>query len=242
MRCLNNGILHVETSETGARVTTARKGEKHYLYPQQIVNIKGKDTMRGGMHPCSPIFGKKEKGRFAGIPQHGGLRDVIWENKWFHSSAGTDYFCRFEKFGYRVDYEVNYQIELNRFKVRTRVENLLSDSISFEFGWHPYLYAPNGAKVNIVGVTKKPLDINGAYGWEIFNSREEIEIVLNGIGVVRMYLLQGFSNVCVWTDWQRNYVCVEPLISHPDDFNSSRGFTLVHDNPVTTRLEMGFEG
>ena len=239
-----NEILDIETSDTGARITGLKKDGRDFFFPQQVIRgNEGRDLIRGGMHLCSPIFGKKKDGRFATIPQHGGLRDVDWQLvNVSERLADIEYLCEFSQFGYWLKYKVSYLLDDNCLRVTVSVENKNIDSVSFEFAWHPYFYAPEGAEISFVGQDIEPIHIDQPYGPKIFGASETVEIKLFSVGTVKMWLLRGFDagQVCVWTDWQGKYVCVEPLLSHPDDFNTPEGI-FMNWQPIVANLAMYFD-
>lgn len=234
----DNGRLRVKTSEIGARILSLQKGKNYYILPQQTVKRKGKNVIRGGMHLCSPIFGEKD-GEFNTIPKHGGLRSAVWQldNSSRDHSIKYEYELKID--GYWLIYNICYRLLHNCLQVITMIENKLDTPVPFEFGWHPYFFAPNGADISFVNSN---IHIRQAYGPKIFNDDKIIVIELRGIGTVNLLLDKGFNNkhVCIWTDSKR-YVCVEPLLSHPDDFNTERGFFLEKDKPFTTDLMMCFK-
>lgn len=242
MWCLYNGILSVDISETGAKIRCLLKDKKVFIFPQQVVGkSEGRDIVRGGMHPCSPIFGKKS-GQFADIPQHGGLRHIDWQVDEV-TETEAKYSCEFRQFNYWLTYKVHYRLAKNCLRVITRVENKQADPVPFEFGWHPYFFAPGGAKIFFDFYSKAELiSISQPYDPQIFRATGIIRIELAGVGKVWMRLRQRIASgrLCIWTDWQRNYVCVEPLLSHPGAFNTSRGVFLGQE-PVISNLEMTFE-
>lgn len=110
---LNRDDLHIETSETGARINTLQLGEKHFIYPQQFVKKNGETILRGGMHVCSPVFGPSEdKGIFYQAPQHGELRNFLWTG---NATGGENpnsvcYLRRYNEWGADILYSVHYSI------------------------------------------------------------------------------------------------------------------------------------
>lgn len=239
----DNGILSMETSAIGARIISLTKNGKDFIFPQQFVGkVKGINVIRGGMHPCSPIFGKKD-GQFAAIPQHGGLRDIDWRLVNATDDDGIEYQCEFKQFDYWLVYSVHYRLVSNCLRVITRIENKLSVPVPLEFGWHPYFFAPEGAKISFsLHPENRPIFVDQPYSPQIFETSKTIKINLVGVGRVRLYTLQGFATgrVCIWTDWRKEYVCVEPLLSHPDDFNTQEGIFLDEGHLVVS-LAMCFD-
>ncbi|NQV00932.1 MAG: hypothetical protein HQ537_02340 [Parcubacteria group bacterium] len=236
---LSKGTLQVKTSEVGARVSFLQKDNKHFIFPQQIIKERDRDMMRGGMHPCSPIFGKKT-GEFNAIPQHGGLRDIVWQIKSQRNNS-VEYECKFELEGYRLAYNVCYRLLGHCLQAMTIIKNRLNMPVPFEFGWHPYFFAPNGADISFIGSGTKPIHIDQSYGPRIFADNKIVEIKLHNIGTVNLLFGKGFVDryVCIWTD-NKQYVCVEPLLSHPDDFNTEKGFFLEPYKPFDVDFIMWF--
>lgn len=242
---MNNDNLHIETSQTGARINTLQIGSKHFFYPQQFIEKDAGIVMRGGMHICSPIFGSPEgKGIFFQAPQHGELRDFHWEG---HATSnikppGVCYSNFYTEWGTNLRYFVSYFLEKNRLTTYTDIRNFGSDINDVELGWHPYFNAPNGGEVLLVNSKPeiKPIKINEAYGPKVFPACNTIIVVLHGIGMVTILLEDGFRDgyVCVWTDWRRKYLCVEPLLTYK---NYSKGVTLSPEKNTLAKFTMIFD-
>ena len=241
---LSNGVLYLETSQTGARINTLQLGSKHFFYPQQYIDKDDGIVLRGGMHICSPIFGSPEgKGIFSRAPQHGELRDFIWEG---HATSETNptgicYSYHYIKWGgVNLEYFVSYFLDENRLTTYTDIRNQGSMPINVELGWHPYFNSPDGGKLVFPKKKKTVIPLNGAYGPEIFPASDKIAIELWGIGKVILLLEDGHKNgyVCVWTDWRRNYFCVEPLLTYKD---YSQGVKLASGKNILAKFTMIFD-
>lgn len=241
---MNNGVLNLETSQTGARIHTLQKGSKHFFYPQQYIDKDDGIVMRGGMHICSPIFGSPEgKGIFSQAPQHGELRDFSWEG---HATSkikptGICYSNLYTEWGTNLLYSVSYFLEENRLTTYTDIRNWGSEPNDVELGWHPYFNAPNGGNVLFENTEFPSISIGEAHDpSHITPACENITIFLPGIGRVTMLLEDGFKDgyVCVWTDWRRKYFCVEPLLTYKD---YSKGVTVVPKKNVLAKFTMIFD-
>lgn len=229
---LNNGILKLQTTGEGTRVKSLRKSGKDFLFPQQTIDGK----VRGGMHICSPVFGKKE-----GLPKHGGLRDLRW--KIFNKLPTSIDYKRVFKNHYNLRYVISFRISGNCLQVFTTAKNQSDCAVPFIEAWHPYYSAPRGAKVRFIDRNiNLNIPVGKVYG-KMIKAGREIEIILPGVGRVKMSLLDKFENeyVYVWTDWLGKYICVEPLIANPNKFNTEEGFFLLPRDQITTNLVMCFK-
>jgi len=242
---LNQDNLHVETSSTGARITTLQLGAEHFFYPQQFVEKDLGIVKRGGMHICSPVFGPSEgKGIFSKAPQHGELRDIIWDSRVSPDAPihnNVTYSSRYKKWGADLLYGVDYLVKENRLSICAGVTNCGLKPTTIELGLHPYFNAPNGGRITFSSseLAGSPIEINSAYGPKIFPACEVIEILLHGIGLVKIRLGHLFKDgfVCVWTDWRRKYFCAELLLTYED---YSPGVVLDSGEQLKALLSMSF--
>ena len=241
---ISNGILHAETSSTGARIHTLQKGSKHFLYPQQYVDKNNGVVMRGGMHICSPIFGSPDgKGVFSQEPQHGALRNLCWESAEeikTHSTLGLSYPILHRVSGIQLLYSVRYFMEKNKLTTDTRIVNVVGGTVDVELGWHPYFNAPQGGLINFKGNGIDTISIAGDFKPTIVPACESIIIELPSIGKVKMLLEKGFDDgyICIWTDWRDKYICVEPLISYK---KYSPGIALDMHDSISAQFSMIFD-
>ena len=242
---MNDEDLHLETSETGARILTLQKGSKHFFYPQQFVKKDDGIVGRGGMHICSPVFGPaKGKGIFSEAPQHGELRDFFWTSNATSniSPTGICFWNKYTEWDSDLMYMVSYFLTKNKLDVYTSIKNHKSEPTPIELGWHPYFNAPYGGTIWFSDSKIPDINIYEAYGPKVFPACKNIVIGLNGIGTVRMELCDGFNkgHVCVWTDWRQKYFCVEPLLSY-HNFNTKKGTILQPEENILAKFVMHFE-
>lgn len=239
---INSDNLHIETSQTGARINTLQIGSKHFFYPQQFIE-KGEGTVsRGGMHICSPIFGSpKGKGIFSQASQHGELRDCRWKG---HASQIKPtcicYSNQYTEWGTELLYSVSYFLEANSLTTYADIRNWGSKSNDIELGWHPYFNAPNGGTIIFMNSGIPNIVIDKVYGPNVFPACSHIVIELPSIGRVTMLLEDGFKDgyICVWTDWRRKYFCVEPLLTYK---KYSKGVTVAPKKSVLAKFTMIFD-
>lgn len=233
----NSDSLHIVASQAGARLITLQLDGKHFLFPQQVVEKDGRRVTRGGMHICSPIFGSPEGKAFPHSPQHGELRDYFWGE--YQGPAGVNYSNFYTAWGANLFYFVSYFTRINVLEVHTKVLNQGSSPSVIELGWHPYFNAPKGGEVQFLGSSQKIVKIEDAYESEIFPATEIIVIRLNEIGMIEMLLEDGFKDgfVCVWTDWECGYFCVEPLLTYKDH---SQGVVLDPSESISAKFTMEF--
>ncbi|MCD4761660.1 hypothetical protein K8R32_01755 [bacterium] len=247
---LRNGDLHFLTSARGASGITLKKGGRDYFYPPEIVKINGVDKWRGKMHPCSPIFGSPEgKGIFSLAPPHGELRDELWftgEIDWIKEeepggATGCEYYLDYTHWETSIRYHVFYRLINNCLEVTTKMTNHNSSPVPIELGWHPYFNAPQGGTIRFVNTDFPNINIQGAYGPKIFPAGLVV-IELNGIGTVEMMPYEGFKTgkICVWTDWERKYFCVEPLLSY-HQFDTEKGIYLYPEETFIAKFVMCFK-
>lgn len=240
---LNNDNLHIETSQSGAKINTLQIGSKHFFYPQQFIDKDRGIVSRGGMHICSPIFGSPEgKGIFSQAPQHGELRDCLWKG---HANSKVKPTCAYysnlyTKWEAKLQYCVHYFLKKNSLVTYTDIMNQELKPNDIELGWHPYFNAPNGGTIIFVNSKIPNIVISEAYGPNVFPACECIVIELPDIGKVTMLLEDGFKDgyVCVWTDWRRKYFCVEPLLTYK---KHSKGVTINSKQNVLAKFTMIFD-
>jgi len=240
---MNSDNLHIETSQTGARINTLQIGSKHFFYPEQFIEKSEGIVSRGGMHICSPIFGSpKGKGIFSQAPKHGELRDLQWEG---HATSkvnpiGICYSNVYTKWGTNLLYSVSYFLNKNHLTTYTEIRNWGSEPTNIELGWHPYFNAPNGGKIIFDNPKIPSILINEVYDAKIFPACNTIRVVLFDIGMVTILLEDGFKDgfICVWTDWKRKYFCVEPLLTYKE---CGKGVSIAPRKTVIAQFTMIFD-
>ncbi|MCK5416054.1 aldose 1-epimerase [Candidatus Parcubacteria bacterium] len=239
---LNNGILHVETSSTGAGIHTLQKGSKHFFYPRQMVDMGNEVVRCGGMHACSSVFSSAEGGVFFPTLQNEELEDSLWEKRYVINEFNRVDICykyEYIKRGTNLQYFIVYSLKGNQLKVRTDIVNCVSNPNYIELGWHPYFNSPDGGVVRFLNSEIPDIMIYKSHSLNIFPVCDRIVIELNGIGRVIMEFKYGFDNafVRVRTDWERKYFCVEPLLR----MKYGKGIKVVPENNALAVFTMTFE-
>jgi len=221
---IENGPLKIITDPKGARIRNLQKDGVDFFFPQQVIQAKDRNLTRGGMHICSPIFGPGEgKGQFEKAPQHGELRDFEWEEedttlKELQGTKQLTYRFLYKKWGAALEYIIEYLLFKNQLIINTKITNKWIKPTNVELGWHPYFNAPDGATIKFPLKKLPDVNINDAFGPKIFSASHKIVIELNNIGKVTMLLQNRFVKgyLCIWTDWEGGYFCVEPLLTYKD--------------------------
>jgi galactose mutarotase-like enzyme len=216
---------YVIVSLKGATVISYIFNNVVVIFPQTLVGSK----IRGGIPICFPFFGSP-KPKFAGeISQHGWLRDQQFaphregENSvilrgFMNGQVKTTYPWAFL---YDVEISIEPKGTLALELCAVRLNDGIDDLAPVNPGFHPYF----------CNLGRKAVIINGD-AWiaeegpaKIVPAAEEILIDM-GAAQVKMSLGGDFdekSCFALWTDNAKKYFCVEPILTHPDDFDTPNG-------------------
>lgn len=184
------------------------------------------DGKNGVTHPCTPNFGKDESG--LNLPQHGPMRNsecVVLENEPNHQKLV--YTIVHENYPKGVCVEQDFLLKNNQFILETIHKNNSDKNVPINFGEHCYFDAPNGW----VG-----MKVNGQDITELIKSNGTIKLNQKNIiqipGKSDLILEQeGLDYAVVWVyqnpetkEFDKNYVCIEPLQKPVESFGKTESF------------------
>jgi len=241
---LENEEQHAQAivSPIGGQVISFVKDGKEVIYFQRIIGTK----RRGGIPICFPFFGPP-KPRFAGEHQHGWLRDqeldlyreitppiqVIF--KGVREKMGADLVKRERYYPWSLEYWVATDL-ISRsslgltLRVR-RMEDQIEEDAPINPAFHPYFSNLGRRAVKIGGKETE----NFSKDAKIVPLNGQKELLIDLGQKVNMTLKGDFGNkscVTLWSD-SDEYFCVEPSLTHPDDFDTTKGEYLKQGETLT---------
>ncbi len=215
-------------SSKGATVVTHVVDNAVIIFPQTVIDSKP----RGGIPICLPYFGEPRP-KFREIGKHGWLRDqelnISWEKKNPFTLSG---FRQMKMvYPWSLMYEVQFAVKpegslvigLRIARLHDGIDGLAPVNPAF----HPYFCSNLGTREAVVFVDDK--------GWVVEDGITKIvpageKILINtGAKKVEMCLAGDFNRdsqparLALWTDNPQKYFCVEPMLTHPDVFDTPAG-------------------
>jgi len=241
---IRNACLSIDL--LGHWITRLQFKGKHFIFPrQEIIYEMGNIKMRGGSHPCFPVFGKAPSD-FPDLPQHGWLRDQDATLTRL-SPSGVKSWSQIggtQSYPWRIGCITNFEISDNVLTIQyvlNRLDNL-TDKAPFNLGLHHYWVNPKGMETNL-GFSDPHDTFRGTlnparkFPWSEANGPVELEIL--GIGKVEMSMeSEGDHQTIVWSDNEK-FLCVEQAIDKPDKFGKSSGLHL--DSKFSAKFILEFE-
>lgn len=201
----------------GALVTRFRVGETDVLLPDQLFLTDEKAKRRGGCPVLFPNAGPlTEPTDFLALPQHGFGRNLPWTEIADNAERTvlrleTDEGTR-KQFPY--DFSVELAVEAGEGLLRYEMaiaNNSDRLSVPVAPGFHPYFYVPVDRKPDIS--TNIPGFDPRDYDWKspiAFPRQEVVEVQIPGSGRVIMRPSPDLKGIVVWSEPNRDFVCVEP--------------------------------
>ncbi len=237
------GECVARVSNTGATLTDWSLNDQNVIFPFQFVGEK----QRGGIPICCPFFGSTPK-NFEGISQHGWLRDVEMishierQNK---VTTHNTYNGENEKYPWKFMTSSDHEI------LTSPIENLLdvrlelyrpdenNGRMPLNLAFHPYFVSYGKRDVHVNG-RKYVVDVSPKAKCIHIDSNYDI-IIDTGKFCINM-VLSGFDyDTCLylWGD-AKEYFCIEPVLTSPTHFNTSRGVWLKgkHSMEISMRLSI----
>ncbi|MCL4404184.1 hypothetical protein M1432_02485 [Patescibacteria group bacterium] len=225
------GETEARVSEKGGTITRlTHKGKP--IFATQFEKSGGK--MRGGCHACAPWFGSSDLGR-----QHGHLRDIAGRGISHHNAAYVE-LARGSDSAYPWNMAYNTKtiihesgiIETGFSMRRLNDEEKGGDKAPAPANpaQHPYYACTDASKTCVIVNGKREYGFSDkAHGIEMALKREIIiempdrwmEISLGGA-----FMERRNPWIFLWTDAPKEYVCVEPVLYDPTDFNTPKGLSL----------------
>lgn len=217
----------VTVSTEGGRVITYRWEGFDIIWPRKIA-YGGNQRGRYGIPVCFPIFGPPPEKFAKEISQHGWLRDqeldLVEKSNRSLTFRGTNqrkrayrWLLRYQTtitIGTTGELEIKFEVE--------RLQDGINSDAPVNIAFHPYFKNKDlGKREAVIGdkvindFNKKALIVPADRKITIDNGRRKIEMLLYGD-------LSDNSCVALWSD-SDEYFCVEPILTHPDDFDTPKG-------------------
>lgn len=195
--------------------------------PYKIIN----GIARGGIQICSPFFGPPGES-MPSLPRHGWLRDqeleVVSINKSFIMLGGENEPC--EDYPWKLSYNVVVTVSddgsLKVALIVTRLDDGEFFIAPINPGFHPYFCS------NPKDLIARCLARIGSDVIADFPSKSQmipqngLILVRSGKNTVRVNLTEGFnsfSQLILWSDNADEYFCLEPVLTHPNEFGTPKG-------------------
>jgi len=215
---------------TGGTVANYLVNGKPIIFPQKRINSKS----RGGIPICFPFFGSPKTPRFQKIPKHGWFRNQepnLWERGIeITGRNGRLILKHFNFLEWREIYpwdlictvDIKFDEELSVNLQIARVYDNVNEWAPINPGFHPYFCSRGGSEVVMDGqrfVIKNGPAMIVPVGKEILidMGESQVEMILGGAFSI------DESCLILWTDNAAEYFCVEPVLTQPDDFDTTKG-------------------
>jgi len=215
--------MFISVVSKGAIITRLRDKDLDIIYPYSEIGEK----IRGGIPICFPFFGPPKEG-FEGISQHGWLREEDLEpdirSKDKISFLGEN--IRYFNYPWHLFYAVNISLfPIEKFiRISLDVKRLI-DGVDGDApinpAFHPYF--SNLGKRSVIIDYKEITDFNSKA--KIIPVKKRYFIIDLGQRKLEMTLEGDVGrdpHVALWSD-NNNYFCVEPMLTSPENFNTSKG-------------------
>lgn len=244
----------LSVSQLGATVTRWQFGERHILFPQQMVRVGDELKLRGGVPISFPNFGPPPEG--SNLPQHGFMRDTTMNRMELLGGVGGMHFSRElvgefpGAFPWEFSLAAYFGATSHGFShticVARKGTPTARQPMPLGVGIHPYFRTPQG--VSLVKISDDDIPVTGETfdpGYPlVLLANPPISVDLAGMGRVNLDLKGLYATdqarIVIWTDDPR-YVCVEPVIADPKNFGKDNGFYLREDEWVYGDCTFEFE-
>ncbi len=222
---------HLVVACLGAKMTLRLVGE---IVLGKYVRGDGKV---GITHLCSPIFGPDKKNLY-GLLQHGDMRNNLCDVRKFDGQTISVAHTIVDR-GYPDGVNVSEELKLadGACMISIAHHNTGVVAVAVNAGIHCYFDAPQGYRgvcVNDVDITSYLENHVNGYLLEL---PAQTKIVIPGKRGMIMES-DGFEHLMVWVgrnpqtgEMDRDYVCLEPVQMHPDEF----GLAKSHISPNAMR-------
>lgn len=232
---------------SGNNISRLQFKGRHFLFPRQQLVYPGGLKMRGGSHPCFPVFGIAPVS-YSKIPQHW-LRDqdasLVRHNDSY--VKGYSMVGGVEGFPWRISCNTEWEIHNNNLFIRyifTRQKDDLDKDPPFNLGLHHYWINPRWIEHNLW--TEHDLELPGTlrgvqdamqFAW---GGNVPIELEIKEVGIIKMTMTsegeQGQNQIVVWSDRQ-DFMCVEQVLDDPINFGTRLGLRLKQGYFASFRFE-----
>ena len=226
---IRNGQTEIHLSSTGGTITSAMVGKLEILYPWRQIG----DKARGGCHICAPWFGQSPRSK----KKHGYLRDLEARDVKLESNNAKLIFHHpgNESYPWSLGYEIGVYAYTNGLKMTLRIDRMDDKEVipaPVLPAFHPYFGCKDESTVRV---------LNGGAAYNGFScesrsvgiSSEAILIAMPSKNIM-MELGGAFapvkSQLVLWTDAPKDYVCVEPVLQNKRTFETPGGPFLCVDS------------
>jgi glucose-6-phosphate 1-epimerase len=145
-----NPNTQVSILKFGANVFSWTIAGEEQLWLSSAAKLDGSKAVRGGIPLVFPVFGKKESGPTANLPQHGFARNSTWEflGQTKENPVSVQFALSPEQVDSELlskwpgnDFTLIYTVELSEESLKTTIEVENVDNHPWEFNWlfHTYL-------------------------------------------------------------------------------------------------------
>jgi len=223
-------------SPIGGQVISYVKDGKEIIYLQRIVGTK----RRGGIPVCFPFFGPPKTKFAREIAQHGWLRNEELSTKFEGNKdlcfQGDNRLRKRASYPWSLEYSVDTHLrDLGSLALLlrvTRAKDGIEEDAPINPAFHPY-FSNLGRRAVKIGEDEREISVGQD---ETIPLKGKKELLLDlGQKKVRMVLEGDFgkeSCITLWTD-NEQYFCVEPSLTHPDDFDTPKGNYLKQGKFIT---------
>lgn len=223
------------------------KGVETLYMDEERFNDSNKSD-RGGIPILFPMAGPKtDEGPFSNLKQHGFARN---SKDWKIEEAGKNEFIETlksndetkELFPYKFILEMKSKIEDNgSIIVSQEVENRGDQEMPISMGLHPYFNVPEGKKdeinFNFSGGEEIEKELKewqdgqeGDFLKRLDNPNEEIKIFIPKIGVIKMDISSEYEKIWIWTERNKNFICIEPVMRDNQNGEIVNGPKMIKSN------------
>lgn len=197
------------------------------------------EKIRGGMPVCLP-FGWNAGLLSQDLPNHGLLRNRVVDGL---SNSGHSFTFKHSNILYDTSHgswQVNAALSYTFIKHGIALRGLFAaDSVTHEkktmpsnICFHPYFSTPSKTEPVKIKTGITTIEVNNedcmnhtdVYPISVQNNEALVTMVIPKLGIISMKL-KGFTHIAVWTD-SAEYLCVEPMQTHPDAFMTDDGVVL----------------
>lgn len=231
---IGNQDTYALISSRGGTVTSFVCNDIDVIYPQKVIGTK----LRGEIPICAPQFSRPSK-RFAEeIPQHGLLRnkelEVVAESDCSVTLTGIT--KEGKSYPWHLKYQVSVSIKSDyvlELKLQvTRLKDGISGDAPVNPAFHPY-FNNLGRRAVTIGNEEitdfsneaKRVNLKGQKYLLIDLGKKKVQMMLGGD-------FAEDSCVALWSD-NEAYFCVEPILQHPDNFDTPTGKYLKQGESLT---------
>ena len=214
---LRDGEYSAQASHQGGGINLYQHRGRFILGPARVVEVERELKVRGGTHWCLPQFGPDQRvGTVDRQPRHGFLREMP-----LHLFASGEAFAKFEGKACVDPYDHDRHL-----RIETEVEvlgrglnlslcvwNRMEKAYPILPALHPFFAVPMGGSTLRLGseeISHKEVPSKARI---ISKLEGKLGILLHGVGFVEIRCSPTPTNVAVWSDNPKQYVCIEPLFA-----------------------------